>query len=104
MLDGALISTVNLAEVMARLGTLDIPAPDILQDVLEAGLEPIPLDVETAMLSAALRPLTRTAGLSLGDRCCLALAIKRHGVAVSTDRAWARVDVGAKVRLIRPGP
>ncbi len=38
------------------------------------GVEAVPLSVEQAQLSSALRPATRAAGLSLGDRACLALA------------------------------
>lgn len=102
LLDGAFISTVNLAEVVERLARLGVPAADILHDALEAGLQPVPLDVETAMLAATLRPLTRAVGLSLADRCCLALAIRRGGTAVTADRVWATVDVGAFVQLIGP--
>jgi PIN domain nuclease of toxin-antitoxin system len=44
---------------------------------------------------------TRRAGLSLGDRACLALALERDEVALSADRAWLTVPNGAKVELIR---
>jgi ribonuclease VapC len=50
-----------------------------------------------------LRPLTKFAGLSLGDRACLALAQLMQGCAVTADRAW--LDVAAvvqiKVQMIR---
>jgi ribonuclease VapC len=44
---------------------------------------------------------TRRAGLSLGDRACLALALERDEVALTADRAWLTVPHGAKVELIR---
>jgi PIN domain nuclease of toxin-antitoxin system len=48
-----------------------------------------------------MRQVSRRAGLSFGDRACLALALI-HGLPVLTaDRAWAKVDVGVEVRLIR---
>jgi PIN domain nuclease of toxin-antitoxin system len=40
-------------------------------------------------------------GLSLGDRACLALAAELGVVALTTDREWARADVGVEVALIR---
>ena len=44
---------------------------------------------------------TRSRGLSLGDRACLALARRLAATAVTTDRAWREVDVGAAVEVIR---
>ena len=48
-----------------------------------------------------LRTLTKSAGLSLGDRACLGLA-KKLGVPVLTaDRTWLDLSIGVKVRAIR---
>jgi len=50
------------------------------------------------------RPLEvfdRKAGLSFGDRACLALALDLGGRPVTADRAWGRIDVGLDVTLIR---
>ena len=44
---------------------------------------------------------TRKAGLSLADRACLALALDLGATAVTADRAWAKVDVGVEVKVIR---
>ena len=45
--------------------------------------------------------MTRGAGLSLGDRYCLALA-QRLGVPVLTaDQQWANVSVGIAIQVIR---
>jgi len=50
---------------------------------------------------ARLRRLTRTRGLSICDRACLALA-KRLGLPVVTaDREWVSLDLGVVVTLIR---
>jgi ribonuclease VapC len=56
-----------------------------------------------AVVSSTLRALSKTHGLSLGDRACLSLA-KRLGLEVLTaNRAWAVVadDAGVAVRVIR---
>jgi PIN domain nuclease of toxin-antitoxin system len=60
-----------------------------------------PFTTADAIEAARLRPLTRAAGLSLGDRACLALA-RRHGaVAITADAAWATLSLGIDVRPIR---
>jgi PIN domain nuclease of toxin-antitoxin system len=48
-----------------------------------------------------LRELTRRRGLSLGDRACLALAIRENAIAVTADRDWGDLDIGCKIELIR---
>lgn len=88
---GGLISTVNLAEVLAKLVDKGVPAEEAARAVDMLGMEAVPLSVEQAQLSAALRPITRAAGLSLGDRACLALARERGLPAVTAERRWPEV-------------
>ena len=47
---------------------------------------------------ARLRPATKAQGLSLADRTCLVLAERLGVPALTTDREWARADVGAVVQ------
>lgn len=66
-------------------------------------LETVAFDTALALTSAALRGNTRAQGLSLGDRCCLALAQSRGATALTADHAWSRLvqtDIG--VEQIRP--
>ena len=60
-------------------------------------------DVEAALGAGHLRPATRSAGLSLGDRACLALASALNLPALTADRGWLAVAdaVGVQVDLIR---
>ena len=44
---------------------------------------------------------TRSAGLSLADRACLALASRLGVPAVTADRAWTTLDVGVEIVCIR---
>ena len=101
LLDGALVSTVNWSEVLARyidLG-LDITGRDA--EIESLGVSLAPFTSRQAEAAAGLLPLTRKAGLSLADRACLALALDVGGQPVTADRAWARIDVGLTVTLIR---
>lgn len=95
------MSSVNLAEV-ATFFTNGGAAIGEVRDVLtDLHLAIVPFDDELAYDSAGLRPATKHLGLSLGDRACLALA-KREGLpALTADLAWAGLDIGVEVQLIR---
>ena len=97
----AIISTVNLAEVVGRLADHGMPEPTIREVILGLGLDIRPFDEEPAWTAGRLRPTTRAAGLSLGDRACLATAKALSLPVLTADRAWARLEVGIEVRLIR---
>lgn len=63
----------------------------------------IPAGEEMAVEVGLMRPLTDRAGLSLGDRFCLALGRRLRAPVLTADRQWALIadDVGVKVELIR---
>jgi ribonuclease VapC len=101
VLPRSLLSAVNASEVVARLigrGT----APEVaLQTVRDLDCRPVAVDLELGLRAGALVVLTKSKGLSLGDRICLALA-EREGVpALTADRAWAELGLDIKVSLIR---
>jgi PIN domain nuclease of toxin-antitoxin system len=64
-------------------------------------LEVIPFDTELAYRTGLLRSATRSAGLSLGDRACLALAMQRQLPAVTADREWQSLSLGVTIQVIR---
>jgi PIN domain nuclease of toxin-antitoxin system len=45
--------------------------------------------------------MTRSAGLSVGDRACLGLAKELDLPVVTADRMWASLDLGIEIELIR---
>jgi PIN domain nuclease of toxin-antitoxin system len=99
--DGAAISTVNLSEVITKLSELGMPEA-LIHDVIDLlSLEVIDFDLEQAYQVGLLRPLTRHAGLSLGDRACLALAKQLDLPALTTDRIWASLAIDINVQIIR---
>ncbi len=100
---GAALSAVNYAEVVAKLIERGREPDEAVADLAILDIRVLPLDRDLAEAAARLRPATRAAGLSLGDRCCLALALRHGAVAVTADRAWGRLDpaLGIAVDLVR---
>lgn len=97
----AVISTVNLAEVVTRLALAGMPEAAIRETLALLPLEAIPFDVEHGIEVGLLAPTTRPSGLSLGDRACLVLARRLGATAVTADQAWVGIDAGVPVELIR---
>jgi len=100
-LDGSVMSAVNWSEVFAKCLAYGIEVEG-LRDELEAlGLVIEPLDAQTAERAAELLSKTRSLGLSLGDRVCLALGERLGLPVVTADRTWRKVQIGVEIRLIR---
>jgi len=97
------IGAANLAEVLAKLSDHGLPAVEAVRAVTILGLEFAPMTAAQAGRSAELRSLTRSVGLSLGDRACLALAAELGALALTADRIWDAVAVaaGVSVQVIR---
>ncbi len=97
------ICTVNLAEVVERMARDGNDAATIAATVDPIFSEEIVPDRALAFDAGMLGPPTRQAGLSLGDRFCLALARREGAVALTADRAWAAVAdaVGVQVEVVR---
>jgi PIN domain nuclease of toxin-antitoxin system len=100
-LEDAVIGALNVVEVGTRLADsgldrdvarrafalLNLPVIDFGSDLIETAI--------------ALRAATRHLGLSLADRACLALTLQQGAVALTADRAWASLQVGCDIHLIR---
>lgn len=96
----AVISSVNHAEVVARLPERGMSEAEVDAICEGLGLRVLPFTEAQAMASGRLRPRTRALGLSLGDRCCLALAEQHPGAQVVTaDRPWKGLK-GSRIVLI----
>ena len=95
------ISSVNLTEVAAKLleAGMDEAGARLAVSVLGIG-EIVDFTEDLAWEAARLRPLTRGYGLSLGDRACLALAIKLKLPAVTADKEWSKLKL-CKILVIR---
>ncbi len=102
----AAISAASWAEVLSHLAELE-QDPDVVAEALEQqgplgiALVVHPFDEDLARRVARLRRLPRAAGLSLGDRACLALGEALGLPVITADRVWATLALGVTVQAIR---
>ncbi|MBY0307052.1 MAG: type II toxin-antitoxin system VapC family toxin [Sphingomonas sp.] len=98
----AAISTVNLHEVVKDLLQSGLNETIIRQILGELRLDVHDHGEDDAYAGASLHAQTRTYGRGLGDRTCLALALKLGVPALTTDREWKKVKVaGLKIIALR---
>ena len=101
LLAQAVMSSVNLSEVITKLMEAGMSEVEINQVLTYLSCQVYPFEMDDAWSAAKLRPLTRAKGLSLGDRACLALAHKLGLAALTADRAWAELSWDIAVEVIR---
>lgn len=101
ILSRSIVNTVTLTEVVAKLADGDVDESSMRRTISELGIRVVSFDEDQAYRAGLLRPLTRDAGLSLGDRACLALAQREQLPAVTADRNWSRICMDIDIRQIR---
>jgi ribonuclease VapC len=101
VLADAVMCSVNFSEVVAKLADQGKSVAEIRLYLDALGIVILPFDAALAYRAGCLRPLTRTIGLSFGDRACLALAESLDMPALTCDRAWGRLNLNIQVQLIR---
>ncbi len=97
----ARISAVNWSEVAQKMLAQDIDSDPKRRDLEALGLAIVAFGRSEADLAAQLWARTRTHGLSLGDRACLATGILARGRVLTAERAWTKLDVGVRIEAIR---
>jgi PIN domain nuclease of toxin-antitoxin system len=95
----AIISAVNLAETYGKLVRYGKRLEDAAALIGRLRLRVVPFDTDQARIAVSLWEPTRAAGLALGDRACLALALSLEAPAVTADSRWAECDLGG-IRLL----
>jgi ribonuclease VapC len=96
----ARMSAINYAEVVSHFIHSGMPKDDV--DMM---LDPLPIEIVAAdrrhgQLAGRLRAPTSSAGLSLGDRFCLALARCDSLPAWTADRSWSDVADACAVKVV----
>lgn len=101
LLQRALVSSVSLAEVQARLVLEGVPPDFAWSRLTGMGFEVCPFDAEQARIAGELIVKTRPAGLSFAGRACLALAIQRGEALYTADSGWKELDLAIDMEVIR---
>ncbi|MBZ5665674.1 MAG: type II toxin-antitoxin system VapC family toxin [Acidobacteriia bacterium] len=101
LLSNATCSTVNLAEVLTKLVSAGGQPDEAWEDTLSPIREAAPFTSEQAKIAGSLVAQTRTLGLSLGDRACLALGLVLKAPVYTADRSWKSLKLGVRIHVIR---
>jgi PIN domain nuclease of toxin-antitoxin system len=97
----AVISTVNLAEVISVLTKRGVAESEIRRRLRQLALDVLDFDRSIAERTGLMIASTQTHGLSLGDRACLATSLSQRLPVMTCDRSWSNVAVGASVQVLR---
>ena len=100
-LGDAVICAVNYSEIVAKLVERGAVLALIRPALSRYGLEIAPFDEDLAERAGALRAKTKSFGLSLGDRACLALAERSRLPVLTADRMWKDLDLHIEVQTLR---
>ena len=88
LLGRVVMSSVNVSETAAMLLQSQMSVQEVQDCLLPLISEIVPFDEEQAFETADLRKKTKAQGLSLGDRACIALGIKRKLPVYTADKLW----------------
>ncbi|TAK26104.1 MAG: PIN domain-containing protein [Chloroflexota bacterium] len=101
ILPQAVCSAVNWSEFAQKAAQRGVEHQRAGIYFVGLGMTIVPFDQGDAEHAARIWERTRVAGLSLGDRACLALALRLGAPAYTADRSWASLDLGIDIRTIR---
>jgi ribonuclease VapC len=101
LLANSVVSSVNLAEVHSKLVAKGWDAEQAWEDCLGVVDQVVPFSMEHAKRTGSLILATRSIGLSLGDRACLALALELKAVVYTADRSWKNLKIDLRINSIR---
>lgn len=100
VLEKSAISRVNVTEVLTKLIEKGVSSAEAQESFASLDLKIVEFDENQSVKAAKLRLATKSSGLSLGDRCCIALAIQENAIAVTADKVWANLNF-CKIEVIR---
>lgn len=100
-LAGAALLTVNYSEVLKKSIEKGGSLPVTQSIIRGLQIEIIPFDERLASETALLWNQAKKVGLSMADRCCLALGRTMNRTVLTAEKRWSEVDVGVKLKLIR---
>ncbi|HSP05879.1 MAG TPA: type II toxin-antitoxin system VapC family toxin, partial [Acidobacteriota bacterium] len=101
LLAKAVVSSVNLAEVHSKLVASGWDIEQAWEDCTGVVDQISPFTMDQAKHTGRLILKTRSLGLSLGDRACLALALERNAPVYTADRSWKNLKLAIPIHVIR---
>ena len=101
LLSSSVMSAVNFSEVAAKLADIDMSEKKIREILESLPIEVYPFDKKQAYISGLLRPITKSRGLSFGDRACLSLGMLLKSSVVTMDKAWKNLNIGVEIKVLR---
>ncbi len=96
-----IVSTVNGSEAIAKLVQRGLPTQTAEEIIFGLPFELADFDRPQAAAAGRMWQRGREAGLSLGDRACLALAEATGLPAITADRQWQQFRSSVDIRYIR---
>lgn len=98
----AAISSVNLSEVISVLIRSGM-SKEIANETIKSSItDIIPFSQAEAELAGELIIYTKSLGLSLGDRACIATSMIHNLELYSADQAWQKLNIeNLKLKLVR---
>jgi PIN domain nuclease of toxin-antitoxin system len=99
----ARMSVVNFAEVVSHFIRNGMPPAEVDAMLMPLPITLVPANTDLSRLAGHLRGPTAEAGLSLGDRFCLALSMTEKLPVWTSDREWNTIagKIGVEVVTIR---
>ncbi len=100
-LNEGIVSAVNASEIIACYVEQGASEKEAREWLRAFEVEIRPFDEALAISAGLMRNVTRERGLSLGDRACMALAIREGARVLTADRTWEELGLNVEVDLIR---
>lgn len=97
----AKVSAVNQAEVVGKMLDRGWDRERVPEALKAFPYEVVALDEDLGLETGLLRAATKSHGLSLGDRACVALASRLRLPILTADRTWAKLPLPVEIRLTR---
>ena len=101
VMNDGLLSSINAAEVYSKLDEWRVTQleHDVYHNLIVNQI--VPFGPDLALATGRLRHITKPLGLSLGDRACLALALREGLPVMTADRHWTKLAIGVTIECVR---
>ncbi|MEM6840351.1 MAG: type II toxin-antitoxin system VapC family toxin [Cyanobacteria bacterium P01_C01_bin.120] len=100
----SLISMVNWSEVLSKVSMNGGRIDDLVSKMSQkefGKLTIASMPEADAIQIGKLYPKTKSLGLSLGDRACLALGMRLESTILTADTVWKNLNLGIQIVIIR---